>query len=215
MAVEEQVSPTRMNLLMRKAQIKLAQQGVDLLKSKRDALVQEFFSIVRKLLASRDELERVTHRAYHSLIIAKAVDGPEAVNSAAFAGKRDILITIQRRNVWGVKIPNIEKVNFERYITGRNVSPIGVSTRVQIAAQRFEQAMNLILDVASTEVLLRRIGNEIRKTTRRVNALEQILIPRLRAQMRYIRDTLEERAREDTFRLKRLKKAKLKKSTAK
>ena len=103
--------------------------------------------------------------------------------------------------------------NFERYITGRNVSPIGVSTRVQIAAQRFEQAMNLILDVASTEVLLRRIGNEIRKTTRRVNALEQILIPRLRAQMRYIRDTLEERAREDTFRLKRLKKAKLKKKS--
>ena len=103
----------------------------------------------------------------------------------------------------------------EMCIRDRNVSPIGVSTRVQIAAQRFEQAMNLILDVASTEVLLRRIGNEIRKTTRRVNALEQILIPRLRAQMRYIRDTLEERAREDTFRLKRLKKAKLKKSTAK
>ena len=84
----EQVSPTRMNLLTRKAQIKLAQQGIDLLKNKRDALVQEFFSIVQTLLASRDELERVTYRAYHSLIIAKAIDGEAAINSAAMAGNR-------------------------------------------------------------------------------------------------------------------------------
>ena len=204
----EQVSPTRMNLLTRKAQIKLAQQGIDLLKNKRDALVQEFFSIVQTLLSSRDELEGVTYRAYHSLVIAKAIDGEATINSAAMAGKRDITMEISTRNVWGVTIPSVEKVNFERYMLGRGYNITGVSTRIQIAADRFEATMNLLMELASTEVLLRRIGNEIKKTTRRVNALEQNLVPELKTQVRFIRDTLEERAREDTFRLKRLKKSK-------
>jgi V/A-type H+-transporting ATPase subunit D len=55
------------------------------------------------------------------------------------------------------------------------------------------------------EVRLRKIGGEIQKTSRRVNALEQILIPSLRGEIHRILRALEERAREDVFRLKRLK----------
>jgi V/A-type H+-transporting ATPase subunit D len=39
-----------------------------------------------------------------------------------------------------------------------------------------------------------------------VNALEQITVPALREQVAYIRQTLDERAREDLFRLKKVKK---------
>jgi len=62
-----------------------------------------------------------------------------------------------------------------------------------------------LLEVAGTEITLRKIGEEIKKTTRRVNALEQVVIPRIRGEIRYIRDVLEQRAREDVFRLKRIK----------
>jgi len=41
---------------------------------------------------------------------------------------------------------------------------------------------------------------------RRVNALDQIIIPELKEQAKYIRFSIEEREREDLFRLKKVKK---------
>jgi V/A-type H+-transporting ATPase subunit D len=82
------------------------------------------------------------------------------------------------------------------------------------SGDRFEQVVAAFLTVASTEITLRKIGEEIKKTTRRVNALEQVVIPRVRGEIRYIRDVLEQRAREDVFRLKRIKKKLESKKTA-
>ena len=53
----EQVKPTRMELMKKKAQIKLAEQGRDLLREKMDALIQEFFKILSSVSNSREELE--------------------------------------------------------------------------------------------------------------------------------------------------------------
>jgi V/A-type H+-transporting ATPase subunit D len=39
-----------------------------------------------------------------------------------------------------------------------------------------------------------------------VNALEQIMIPELKKQAKYIENTIDEREREDLFRLKKVKK---------
>ena len=65
--------------------------------------------------------------------------------------------------------------------------------------------MDLILKVAPVERKLKRLADEIRKTSRRVNALEQRLLPRLAEQVQFIRTALDQREREDIFRLKRLK----------
>ncbi len=53
---------------------------------------------------------------------------------------------------------------------------------------------------------MRRLGSEIQMSRRRVNALEQVLIPDLKKQAKYIRLSIEEREREDLFRLKKVKK---------
>jgi V/A-type H+-transporting ATPase subunit D len=52
---------------------------------------------------------------------------------------------------------------------------------------------------------MRRLGAEIQMNRRRVNALEQILIPELQSQAKYIKNAIEEREREDLFRLKKVK----------
>ncbi|MDP3703150.1 MAG: V-type ATP synthase subunit D, partial [Candidatus Omnitrophota bacterium] len=68
----ETVSPTRMNLLQRKQQAQIAGQGVDLLKRKRDALVADFFNIVRQSLVARERLTKACEEAYVMLALAKA-----------------------------------------------------------------------------------------------------------------------------------------------
>lgn len=201
----EEISPTRTDLLQRKAQIQLALQGAELLKNKRDVLIAEFLKFTDEMMGRRQELEDISHQAYHSLAIARAFDGEEALKSAAMASQRAVNIDIKRKKIWGVSIPDIERIDLGRSVTERGYSFAGVPTRVDITARRFEDILSSVVAVAATDVLLRRLGDEIKKTTRRVNALEQILIPRLRGEARYIAVTLEEREREDTCRLKKIK----------
>jgi len=203
--VPEAVSPTRMNLLQRKQQAKIATQGVDLLKRKRDALVADFFNIVRQALTAREQLTKISEEAYVMLALAKAWEGREALEAAAMADRRDVLVDIDVRNVWGTKIPEVAVKEVRRTLLERGHNPTSTSLRTVESASNFEDVLHAILEVAATEIKLRRIGEEIKKTTRRVNALEQVVIPRLIGEIRFITAVLEQRAREDVFRLKRIK----------
>jgi len=202
----ELISPTRMNLLQRTNQLQVAQQGVDLLKRKRDALVADFFKIVREALAARERLTAAARESYIFLSLAKAVEGKETLEAAANASRREVLVDIEVRNVWGTKIPEVSARDVRRPLLGRGHNPTATSARTIASAEQFEELLAAILQVAATEIKLKKIGEEIKKTTRRVNALEQVVIPRIRGEIRYIAAVLEQRAREDIFRLKRIKK---------
>ncbi|HNL85760.1 MAG: V-type ATP synthase subunit D [Methanomicrobiales archaeon] len=201
----EQVNPTRMELIKKRAQIRLAEQGRDLLREKMDALIREFFRIMTNVSDSRGKLEAVADSAQRSLLIAEAVDDPVTLKSASFATKRRISLDIRGKNIMGVPVPIIEKKRFTLTITERGYSPIGISGRIDETAERFETELDLIIALAETETALRRIGEEIQMNRRRVNALEQVLIPELKQQAKYIKITIEEREREDLYRLKKVK----------
>jgi V/A-type H+-transporting ATPase subunit D len=202
----EQINPTRMELIKKNAQIKLAEQGRDLLREKMDALIREFFHIMETVSMSRDHLEQLSNAAQHSLLIAMAIDDPVTLKSASFATRQGITLDIKGKNIMGVPVPIIEKRRFVKSLLERGYSILGVSGRIDETAEKFEAELDLIISLAETETALRRVGNEIQMTRRRVNALEQILIPELRRQAKYIEITIDERDREDLYRLKKVKK---------
>lgn len=204
----EKISPTRMNLLQNKVQTSLASDGVNLLKNKRDALVKEFFTMVREMFSFRDELDERVRNAANTLNLALGIDGPHVVRSVGMSTRREISLSVERRNIWGIRVPELEKRSVVRSVMARGYGIHTVSSRIDEAARSFEGILNLIITMASNEVKVKRLGDEIRKTTRRVNALEQVVIPVLKEQSRFIESTLEEREREDLFRLKRLKRMK-------
>ncbi|QFP75647.1 V-type ATP synthase subunit D [Deinococcus sp. AJ005] len=197
-----QISPTRSAMLASKASLKTAQSGADLLKRKRDALIGEFFALVKDALAAREELSGVSKGAYTSLFGAKAWDSPEAVESLSLAGSGDYAIDMQIDNLYGVKVPRIAVPERDKATT---FSPINVGARTIQAATDFGGVMDGIVKVAGTETKLRRIGEEIKKTSRRVNALEQVLIPGIQDDIRFIRSVLDQREREASFTLKKIK----------
>ncbi|HUK38201.1 MAG TPA: V-type ATP synthase subunit D [Methanomicrobiales archaeon] len=201
----EQASPTRMELIRKKAQIRLARAGRDLLREKMDALIREFFRTMESVSRSRGDLEGTVEAARHSLTVALAVDDPVAVRSASFAAKRGIVLDIRGKNVMGVPVPVIEKKRVARSVLERGYGITGVSGRIDEVAERYEQALDLVIILAETETALQRLGGEIRMTRRRVNALEQVVIPSLERQAKAIETTIGEREREDLFRLKRVK----------
>jgi V/A-type H+/Na+-transporting ATPase subunit D len=202
----EQVNPTRMELIKKNAQIKLAEQGRDLLREKMDALIQEFFHIMESVSKSRVELESVANSAQRSLLTALAVDDSVTLKSASFATRKGLFIDIKGKNIMGVPVPVLEKKRVSKSVLERGYSIIGVSGRIDEAAEKFEMELDLIIELAETETSLKRLGGEIQITRRRVNALEQIMIPELKKQKKYIKNAIDEREREDLFRLKKVKK---------
>lgn len=202
----EQVNPTRMELIKKNAQIKLAEQGRDLLREKMDALIQEFFNIMDSVSKSRQDLESVASSAQRTLLSALAVDDSVTLKSASFATRTGLFVDIKGKNIMGVPVPVIEKKRVTKGVLDRGYSIIGVSGRIDETAEKFEMELDLIIGLAETETALKRLGGEIQITRRRVNALEQIMVPELKKQLKYIKNAIDEREREDLFRLKKVKK---------
>ncbi len=198
----ETIAPTRSNLLARRDQFKLANRGADLLKRKRDALIGEFFDLVKASLQARRDLTKASQEAYLSLFLANAWDGPEAVKSIALAEDATVEVGLTVENLFGVKVPQVQAPTFGE---GTSFSPIGAGARTLDAAAQFKALTEALIKVAATETRLRRIGEEIKKTSRRVNALEQLVIPGIARQIKDIRSVLDQRALEEVTVLKRIK----------
>jgi len=208
----EHASPTRMNLLARRAQIELAQQGRDLLTDKRNALIKELQKLAEQVMVRSDALDEAAADARHALAEAEAYDGPEALRSAALATRKGIQVEARIANIMGVQVPELAAPPVSRRLDERGYALTASTPRIDAVADRFENVVGLMLTLSSQEIRLRRLAQEVRSTTRRMNALEHVLLPRLRAEKDYIQMMLEERERENIFRFKRLQQSRLERS---
>lgn len=199
------VGRTRMHLLMLKRRIEVAKRGLELLRSKREALARELFLVADRVLESRGQLEAEMRRALSALALALAMEGRAPLQSAGYATRRSLSLHLTERNVWGVRFPELQYQPILRSPDARGYAVSGVSTYIDETARHFEWIVELILKGVVVEMRLKRVGDEIKRVTRRINALNEIVIPALAREARMIRQALEERAREDLFRMKRFK----------
>jgi V/A-type H+-transporting ATPase subunit D len=127
---------------------------------------------------------------------------------AAIAADRDIHVAVRQATVGGVRIAEIAHEPLGRGRFTRGAGPTGGSPHIDKAASEYEALVEQLMTVATYELRLRRLAEEIGATNRRVNALATIVIPRLRAEVRLIVTRLEERERQEIYRLKRIKERK-------
>jgi V/A-type H+-transporting ATPase subunit D len=157
------------------------------------------------LIAGRERLEESLRIASKALTVARALEGEETLVSLALAGAREIPLEIERHKVWGIPTPEVTGPRLVRSRDARGASPHAFTLGAAEAARAHEEALEILLAICSREIRLRRLGEEIQKTSRRINALEQFLIPRLSGEISRIELALEEREREDLSRLRRFK----------
>ncbi|WNV77807.1 V-type ATP synthase subunit D [Geodermatophilus sp. DSM 44513] len=207
-------TPTRSELLARRRRATLAVQGRDLLQDKRAALVRAFQARSTALLVRLEELSRTAARAHARLDRARAELGTEAVASASFAATGRVGVRLTSSSVAGVVVVDAEHAPVRRDPAARGYATTLVDPHVDAAADAYEQEVQDLLDLAALELTVRRLAEEIASTTRRVNGLEHVVIPRLRSEARRIALALDEREREETARLKRARARARRRATA-
>ncbi len=207
----EGVNPTRMELLKLKTKVKLAKKGHRLLKEKRDALIVEFFNILEEARGIRKRAERALVEAFRALILAQATLGVVKVAEVSLAVKETPEVSTVTRSIMGVRVPVLEMEAEKRSIMERGYSLSDTNYMLDEAAEKFEEALAAVVELAEVESSIKLLSQEIESTKRRVNALENIVLPRLEATVKYIRMRLDEMERENFFKLKRIKAAQQKK----
>ena len=200
------VNPTRMELARLKKLLATATRGHKLLKDKLDELMKQFLDIVRENKRLREEAEKALDEAYKSFIIARAVMNEEYMGEALMMPGNSVEVSVSEKNIMSVHVPKF------KFNTNENekadVCPYGyafTSAELDNAVASFSAAMEPLLRLAESEKSAQLLAQEIEKTRRRVNALENVMIPNYEETIKYIRMKLEENERAGTTRMMKVK----------
>ncbi|HGJ64691.1 TPA: V-type ATP synthase subunit D [bacterium] len=197
------IAPTRSNLLKTKESLRLARDGHDLLEQKREVLFIELMQIVHRLRQLEEEMAEKSNIAFSALESAILSMGNESVNWASKAVLGERTMSITHRSVMGVPIIDLQEIK-DSYI-GLQTSLVGTNSALDDTRKKFEALMEVLYEWSKVEISVWRLANEIKKTQRRVNALENIFIPDYRNTIKAIEDVLEESDREEFIRKKKVK----------
>ncbi len=199
------IAPTKTNLLKLRQELSFARLGYDLLDQKRNILVLELLALVDQTADFNERVVRALAEAYRTLQEAVMHMGKLKVATLASAVNIAAEITLKQRRVMGVRLPVVETSFVEH---PPYYSPMGTSFWIDGSINEFKEALQLMGRLAELKISIIRLATEVRKTIRKVNALEKIAIPELRSSVQFIQNRLEENER-DMFVLMKMVKTRL------
>jgi V/A-type H+/Na+-transporting ATPase subunit D len=190
-------------LIQTKKTLKLAESGREVLERKRDILLRELRNSIFEAERSREELLIALAKAYQNLREANMARGSETIANVALGSNAKANYFIDYKSIMGVSVPVVE------FQSEKEVKPdygfANTSVELDQTFKQFQKILELIADLAMEEGATFQIANDVRRTQRRVNALNYVLIPRYKSMAKSIELVLEEKDREEFVRTKIIK----------
>lgn len=198
------LSVNKNNLLRLEEELSFAQDGLELLDEKKEALMVHITTLSTKAQRVRARLNKALENSYGYLREAILIHGRLTCERASLGTFLEEEVQIKEKSFMGVALPKVT-------IKLPELSPpygfYGTGAAMDSVLQTIGQSMEIIAELAEIEVGLFRLVTEIKKTLKRLNALENIYIPLYQSTIKYIEENLEEKEREFLFQLKRQKTA--------
>ncbi len=196
------LAPTKSNLIRLKEQLVVATEGYELLEQKREILVIELMRLLEEVKRLEAAMARRTESAYAALRKMLLTVGRDRAAVIAEGLHYDFSFRERTTKVAGIELPSLELKEPElklQYSFGNSFADCD-ETMIEFLAY-----LQAATRMASLKTMVWRLAKEVKKTQRRVNALEKMVIPDSRETRRYIESLLEERERESFFTQKMLK----------
>lgn len=198
--------PTRTNLILLKDKSRSILSSVGILRARRQALIKEFLAATKPFLKSREEIRGIYGKAIEEVRLSLGREGRDVIESITYAAKREIGVEITERSIWGLRYRDvISETSPIRKPEERGYDYTSTTGHIEEGIYLFEKIVESMLELASFESKLKRLGEEILKTSRKIRVLEERLLPELKGHIRSISQHIGEREREVFYRLKRFK----------
>jgi len=180
-----------------------SKKGYELLDKKRNVLIREVMALMDRAQEIQQKAQAIFREAYEALQTANITLGISQVYEVAKSIPLATDFKILTRSVMGVEIPEVkyEKQELDHYYSFYNTN-----TALDVALTKFHEVKYLLYELAEIEASVYKLATEIKRTQKRANALQNIQIPKYEDMVKNISEVLEEKEREDFFRLKVLKK---------
>ena len=201
--MQNQFTPSKANLIKARENLAFSKSGYALLDKKRTVLIREAMTLVERANEIQKKVKEEFEDAYSTLEIANITLGVNNVSDVAMSIPKQEEFQILYRSVMGVEIPMVVYERDEN--KNPNYSFFRTNSALDNAVKTLENLKYLVYELAEIENAVYMISLEIKKTVKRANALEKIQIPRYEEAVKYISEVLEEKEREDFFRLKKVK----------
>ena len=196
------LTPTKANLIKSKNSLQFAKKGYELLDRKRTVLIREMMSLIDKASELQERIDTEFKQAYEALKLANITMGTESVEEIAGSIEKEQDFHILFKSVMGVEVPMIKREDTK---LTTEYGFFRTNPAFDKAVLNFSDIRKLIYDLAEIENSVYKLAMEIKKTQKRANALDKIQIPKYTTTIKYLEEVLEEKEREDFFRLKRVK----------
>lgn len=200
------VNPTRMELTNLKRKLVTAIRGHKLLKDKRDELMRQFLELVQENRRLREQVEEGIASANKNFVLARAVMQDETLKTAFLAPKQEVYLDVSEKNIMSVEIPQFTYKT--RTSDPNDIYSYGyafTSGDLDRAVKSLADILPDMLRLAEVEKACQMMAAEIEKTRRRVNALEHVMIPEMKENIKYITMKLDENERSTQVRLMKVK----------
>ena len=196
----QQVFPTKSNLMAQKKSLALAKQGFELMDRKRNILVREMMQLIDRAAAIQDQIAQAYARAYAALQTANITLGEVGMFARCVPVEEGLLVSM--RSVMGVELPTI---TLEEHEPAVYYGFLDTNSSLDDAFMEFNEVKRLTVELAEVESSVYRLAEAIKKTQKRANALNNIMIPQFGTTIKFISEVLDEKEREDFSRLKVIK----------
>ena len=202
------INPTRVELKKLKERLKTAVNGHKLLKDKNDELIHQFMLYIRENKALREEVERKLTEVFSAFVFARAAASEAEINEALMTPSFELSLAAGHKNIMGVNTPVFGlDINHkpESEDGGFPYSFITSTAELDNAAYILRNLTEKLLKLAEIEKTCNMLSLEIERTRRRVNALEYEMIPKMKANIKFIAMKLAENERGNIIRLLKVK----------
>lgn len=200
------IHPTRTNLLLLKEKSRSVLNSIGILKARKQALIREFLAATVPFLRSREDIRKAYGSALRELAFAVGREGTDNIASIVLATGREFGIEVTEKSIWGLRYKDI--VCHETPVRSpdrRGYYEYATTPHLEECIALFEKLLENMLQTAEYESKLKRLGEEIVRTTRRIKVLEEMVMPGLKREIRSISQYIGEREREAFYRLKHVK----------
>lgn len=200
---------TRTNLILLKEKSRSVSNSTGILRARKQALIREFLATTLPFLRSREEIRSTYGNALHELALTLGHEGKSIIESIVAVSERDFRIDVTEKSIWGLKYKDIVFHDAPvRKPDERGYDEYSTTPHLDESTALFEKLLESMLTIAEYESKIKRLGEEIMRTTRKIRVLEELVLPDLKRRIKTISQFIGEREREAHFRLKKFKEMK-------